>query len=68
MICINFVGMVLHALMEKAQRKAFLDTRNCIQARLDMEDENERLVSIVYQSTTTNTLANQFSHASIGIQ
>ncbi|XP_022645660.1 Ca(2+)/calmodulin-responsive adenylate cyclase-like isoform X3 [Varroa destructor] len=43
MICINFVGMVLHALMEKAQRKAFLDTRNCIQARLDMEDENERL-------------------------
>lgn len=31
--------------MEHAQRKAFLDTRNCIAARLEMEDENEKLVS-----------------------
>ncbi|KAH9370332.1 hypothetical protein HPB48_006750 [Haemaphysalis longicornis] len=30
--------------MEHAQRKAFLDTRNCINARLHMEDENEKLV------------------------
>ncbi|GBL98910.1 Ca(2+)/calmodulin-responsive adenylate cyclase [Araneus ventricosus] len=29
--------------MERAQRKAFLDTRNCIKARLEMEDENEKL-------------------------
>ena len=29
--------------MEHAQRKAFLDTRNCIAARLEMEDENEKL-------------------------
>ena len=33
----------MHNLMEHAQRKAFLDTRNCIAARLEMEDENERL-------------------------
>lgn len=35
----------MHNLMEHAQRKAFLDTRNCIAARLEMEDENEKLVS-----------------------
>jgi len=29
--------------MEHAQRKAFLDTRNCIAARLEIEDENEKL-------------------------
>ena len=29
--------------MENAQRRAFLDTRNCIAARLEIEDENEKL-------------------------
>lgn len=29
--------------MDEAGRKAFLDTRNCINARLEMEDENEKL-------------------------
>ena len=29
--------------MERTQRRTFLDTRNCIAARLDMEDENEKL-------------------------
>ena len=32
------------------QRRAFLDTRDCIAARLDMEDENEKLVSKIYLS------------------
>ena len=32
--------------MEQSQRKAFLDTRNCIAARLEMEDENEKLVRV----------------------
>uniref|UniRef100_A0A0K8SE29 adenylate cyclase n=1 Tax=Lygus hesperus TaxID=30085 RepID=A0A0K8SE29_LYGHE len=41
--CINVVGLLLHSLMEHAQRRAFLDTRNCIAARLEMEDENEKL-------------------------
>lgn len=41
--CVHLVGGFVHALMEHAQRKAFLDTRNCINARLDMEDENEKL-------------------------
>lgn len=40
----NIIGILLHTMMEHAQRKAFLDTRNCIAARLEMEDENEKLV------------------------
>ncbi|XP_023721061.1 Ca(2+)/calmodulin-responsive adenylate cyclase isoform X3 [Cryptotermes secundus] len=42
-VCVNVVGVFMHNLMEHAQRKAFLDTRNCIAARLEMEDENEKL-------------------------
>ncbi|XP_076349099.1 adenylate cyclase type 1-like [Tachypleus tridentatus] len=42
-ICVNVVGIFVHILMEHAQRRAFLDTRNCINARLEMEDENEKL-------------------------
>ncbi|XP_018562676.1 Ca(2+)/calmodulin-responsive adenylate cyclase isoform X3 [Anoplophora glabripennis] len=42
-LCVNVVGIFMHNLMEHAQRKAFLDTRNCIAARLEMEDENEKL-------------------------
>lgn len=42
-VCINVIGILMHNLMEHAQRKAFLDTRNCIAARLEMEDENEKL-------------------------
>lgn len=47
-VCVNVVGALMHSLMENAQRRAFLDTRNCIAARLDMEDENEKLVSITH--------------------
>lgn len=46
-VCVNVVGVFMHNLMEHAQRKAFLDTRNCIAARLEMEDENEKLVRFV---------------------
>lgn len=37
------VGLFVHKFAEDAGRKAFLDTRNCINARLEMEDENEKL-------------------------
>jgi len=46
-LCVNIVGIFVHNLMEHAQRKVFLDTRNCIAARLEMEDENEKLVSTI---------------------
>ena len=37
------VGLFIHNLTEEGQRRAFLDTRDCIAARLEMEDENEKL-------------------------
>ncbi|XP_059613050.1 Ca(2+)/calmodulin-responsive adenylate cyclase isoform X3 [Phlebotomus argentipes] len=42
-IGVNVTGLVVNVMMERAQRRAFLDTRNCIAARLEMEDENEKL-------------------------
>ncbi|XP_022256133.1 Ca(2+)/calmodulin-responsive adenylate cyclase-like isoform X2 [Limulus polyphemus] len=42
-LSVNMVGFFVHRLVEHGQRKAFLDTRNCINARLEMEDENEKL-------------------------
>ena len=43
-LAVNIAGVYIHDRTQHAQRKAFLDTRNCIAARLDMEDENEKLV------------------------
>ncbi|XP_071520790.1 uncharacterized protein [Panulirus ornatus] len=40
---VNVAGVWLQQMMQAAQRKAFLDTRNCIAARLQMEDENDKL-------------------------
>ncbi|XP_074600208.1 uncharacterized protein LOC141854435 [Brevipalpus obovatus] len=42
-VCVNLAGLFVDHLMERAGRKAFLNTRNCISARLEMEDENEKL-------------------------
>ncbi|KAJ6225324.1 hypothetical protein RDWZM_003869 [Blomia tropicalis] len=42
-VAVNMIGLFTNNLMELAGRKAFLDTRNCINARLEMEDENEKL-------------------------
>ncbi|XP_064647384.1 adenylate cyclase type 1-like isoform X2 [Lineus longissimus] len=42
-ICANIVGIFIHRVMDHAQNKAFMDTRNCIAQRLEMEDENEKL-------------------------
>ena len=44
---INVAGIVINILMERAQRRTFLDTRDCIAARLEMEDENERLEKLL---------------------
>lgn len=59
-VCANIVGVLLHTLMEHAQRRAFLDTRNCIAARLEMEDENEKLVSVLMK-----ILLFQWTHCTI---
>jgi hypothetical protein len=44
-LAVNITGIFIHQLTERAQRRAFLDTRDCIDARLDIEEENEKLVS-----------------------
>ncbi|KAM9458366.1 adenylate cyclase type 1-like isoform 2-T2 [Salvelinus alpinus] len=39
---VNLSGLFVRILTERAQRKAFLQARNCIEERLRMEDENEK--------------------------
>ncbi|XP_030628435.1 adenylate cyclase type 1 [Chanos chanos] len=39
---VNISGLFVRVLTERAQRKAFLQARNCIQERLQLEDENEK--------------------------
>uniref|UniRef100_A0A3Q3KHT6 adenylate cyclase n=1 Tax=Monopterus albus TaxID=43700 RepID=A0A3Q3KHT6_MONAL len=39
---VNLSGLFVRILTERAQRKAFLQARNCIEERLHMEDENEK--------------------------
>ena len=46
LVAVNLVGIFIHNLTEEGQRRAFLDTRDCIAARLEMEDENEKLVRL----------------------
>ncbi|KAJ8367413.1 hypothetical protein AAFF_G00317930, partial [Aldrovandia affinis] len=38
----NLSGAFVRVLTERAQRKAFLEARNCIEERLRLEDENEK--------------------------
>ncbi|KAL4222848.1 Adenylate cyclase type 5 [Mactra antiquata] len=40
-ICINIAGIFTHYPTEVAQRKAFLETRRCIEARLTTQRENQ---------------------------
>ena len=47
LVAVNLAGLFIHNLTEEGQRRAFLDTRNCIAARLEMEDENEKLVGLL---------------------
>ncbi|CAK6966814.1 adenylate cyclase type 1-like isoform X2 [Scomber scombrus] len=39
---VNLSGLFVRILTERAQRKAFLQARSCIEERLRMEDENEK--------------------------
>lgn len=44
---VNLSGLFVRILTERAQRKAFLQARNCIEERLRMEDENEKQVHAI---------------------
>lgn len=41
---VNLSGLFVRILSERAQRKVFLQARNCIEERLRLEDENEKQV------------------------
>jgi class 3 adenylate cyclase len=42
LLCTNITGILLHSPKEKAQRKAFLETRQCVEARLKIQRENQQ--------------------------
>lgn len=46
----NAVGLYLHSVWNQILRAAFIDTRNCIAARQDIEEENEKLVTLTGKS------------------
>lgn len=45
-ICINIAGIFTHYPSEIARRQAFLETRQCIEARLTIQRENQQQVYI----------------------
>lgn len=45
-LSVNIAGIFIHYLTQRSQRKTFIDTRNCIAARLEIQEENEKLVSV----------------------
>lgn len=47
-VAVNIVGIFVHNLMEHAQRRAFLDTRNCIAARIGMKHYILKRMGIYY--------------------
>ncbi|XP_041365496.1 adenylate cyclase type 1-like isoform X2 [Gigantopelta aegis] len=46
-LCVNIAGVFIHNLTQRSQRKTFIDTRNCIAARLEIQDENEKLEKLL---------------------
>lgn len=40
--CVNLCGIILHFPREQSQRKAFLETRDCVEARLKIQRENQQ--------------------------
>ncbi|XP_023931289.1 Ca(2+)/calmodulin-responsive adenylate cyclase-like [Lingula anatina] len=59
--CANVTGAFIHNLTERGQRKAFLDTRNCVAARLNIEDENEKLERLLL-SVLPEHVATEMKH------
>ena len=50
-ICANIAGIFTHYPTEVAQRKAFLETRRCIEARLITQRENQEQVELPHDKT-----------------
>lgn len=54
LLCTNLAGVFTHWPREKAQRKAFIETRQCIEARLRTQRENQQQVSETRHSNLLN--------------
>ncbi|XP_048240768.1 adenylate cyclase type 1-like, partial [Haliotis rufescens] len=46
-LSVNIAGIFIHYLTQRSQRKTFIDTRNCIAARLEIQEENEKLEKLL---------------------
>ncbi|GFO36851.1 adenylate cyclase, partial [Plakobranchus ocellatus] len=46
-VCANLAGLFIHNSTDRTQRRTFKDTRDCIAARLDIQDQNEKLERIL---------------------
>ncbi|NP_001191535.1 adenylate cyclase [Aplysia californica] len=46
-LCANVAGLFTHNSTDRTQRRTFKDTRDCIAARLDIQDQNEKLERIL---------------------
>ena len=58
-LAVNWSGSYTKYLTERAQRKAFLETRRSLETRFKTQQENERQVNIIFflsigQSTNSN--------------
>lgn len=49
-VSVNVAGIFINNVTQRAQRKTFVDTRNCIAARKEIQQENEKLVNFSYVS------------------
>lgn len=57
MIACNVAGIMTHHPRELAQRRAFLETRDCVEARLVTQRENQQQVTLhhlYFRSTNTS--------------
>ena len=68
LVTVNLVGIFIHNLTEEGQRRAFLDTRDCIAAKLEMEDENEKLVRLNLSSYIGLQNLNLLSHSNATVE
>ncbi len=53
-LCVNIAGVFTHYPTELSQRRAFLETRRCIEARLTTQKENEQQVRMAGSNLITS--------------
>lgn len=64
-LCMNTAGIFISYLSDRAQRQAFLETRRCIEARLRLETENQRQVTLSALNRETGHMFRSFNVCSV---